>query len=167
MSTYHRATRECTFAELRPELAEAVRTYALHQHWRNFESEIVACCETTTERSNPNRLAALLHSGTATLSHLALIATPDRLIWAASTDQGSASAASARYKDLRLKIFTSKRSTGIAVDIYARIEGTRDRSGGRFMLDDGPAARHFAEEVERLTNLLAEPEKPRRKLFGR
>jgi hypothetical protein len=171
MSSYRRTTRACTLVELRPELREAIRVYAQRQQWKNFESQVAACCETTSERTSTNRLDALITGGPA-ISYLALIATPDRLIWASSSEQSQAGtaqvgAASAQYKDMRLKIFTPKNKPGIAVDIYARIEGTRDRSGGRFMLDDGADARHFAAEIERLTDLLSEPEKPRRKLFGR
>ena len=166
MSTYHRTTRECTLAELRPELLEAVRAYAQKQQWKNFEAEVAVCCETTAEKNSTGRLDALINGG-ASLSYLALIATSDRLIWAFSRDHDQAGAASAQFKDMRLKIFTPRNKAAIAVDIYARIEGTRDRSGGRFMLDDGAEARHFAAEVKRLTDLLSEPEKPRRKLFGR
>jgi hypothetical protein len=172
MSTYQRSTRICTIAELRPELREAIRAHAQRQHWKNFESDIAACCETTTDRISTGGLDAWLNSGAPTRSYLALLATPDRMIWASSADRDGAGAAqvgvaSAQYKDMRLKIFTPKRKPGIAVDIYARIEGTRDKAGGRFMLDDGDEARHFAAEVKRLTDPLTEPEKPRRKLFGR
>ena len=172
MSSYQRSTRICTLAELRPELAEAIRAHAQRRQWKNFESEVAACCETTSERISTGRLDAWLNSSAPTRSYLALLATPDRLIWASSTEPGSAGVpqvgvASAQYPNMRLKIFTPKRHPGIAVDIYARIEGTRDRSGGRFMLDDGDEARHFVAEIKRLTDPLTEPEKPRRKLFGR
>jgi hypothetical protein len=168
MSHIQRTTRECTLAELRPELAETVRAYAQRQQWNNLEAQVVACSETTTERTGTNRLDAWLNGGAATLSHLALIATPDRLIWAFSSDHaraGAAGAASAQFKEMRLKIFTPKNTAGIAVDIFARMDGTRDKAGGRFMLDDSPAARHFAAEIKRVTDPLCTPEKPRRKWF--
>jgi hypothetical protein len=167
MSTTQLTTRECTLTELRPELLEAVRAHAQRQHWDNFEAQVAACCETSTERSSTNRFEVWLNGGATTHSCLALIATPDRLIWAFSSDTVPAGAASALFKEMRLKIFTPKRSANIVVDIYARMDGSRDKSGGRFMLDDGPDARHFAEEVKRLTDPLIQPEKPRRKLFGK
>ena len=168
MSHYQRTTRACTLDELRPELAEAVRAYAQRQQWDNLEAEVLACCETTTERTNANRLDAWLN-GSAAISHLALIATPHRLIWAFSSNRARTGAASAQYKAMRLKIFTPKRTAGIGVEIYARMEGTGEKTGGRFMLDDNPAARHFCEEVKRATDPLHLPsaEKPRRKWFGR
>jgi hypothetical protein len=166
MSHTRRTTRECPFAELRPELAEAIRAHAQRQHWQAWEAAIAACCETTSERACTNRLDALINGGSA-ISHLALIATPDRLIWAFSSEAAPAGAASALFKEMRLKIFTPKNKAGIAIDIYARMDGSRDKAGGRFMLDDGPAARHFAEEIKRLTDPLTEPEKPRRKWLGK
>jgi hypothetical protein len=91
------------------------------------------------------------------------------LIWAFSSERGPCVAASARFKDMRLKLSTPRNKTGIAVDIYARMEGTRDKAGGRFVLDDSPAARQFCAEVERATDRLAEPltRRPRRKWFRR
>ena len=169
MSHYQRTTRACTLDELRPELAEAIRTYAQRQQWDNLEAEVLACCETTTERISTNRLDAWLNGSAATISHLALIATPHRLIWAYSSDRARASAASAQYKQMRLKILTPKRTAAIGVEIYARMDGTGEKTGGRFMLDDNPAARHFCEEVKRATDRLhpSSEEKPRRKWFGR
>jgi hypothetical protein len=169
MSHYQRTTRECTLAELRPELAEAIRVYAQRQQWDNLEAEVVACCETTTERTSTNRLDAWLNGSAATISHLALVATPQRLIWAYGSDRARAGAASAQYQEMRLKIFRPKLTAGIAVDIYARMDGTREKTGGRFMLDDSPAAREFCEAVRRATAPLRLPseEKPRRRWFVR
>jgi hypothetical protein len=169
MSHTQRTTRECTLDELRPELAEVVRTYAQRQQWPNLETEVVACCETTSERISSNWLDAWLNGGAISLSYLALVATPDRLIWAYSGEASSPGAASAQYKEMRLKIFTPKTTAGIAVEIFARMDGSRDKTGGRFMLDESPAARHFAEEIKRITDPLYTPvaKKPRRKWFGR
>jgi hypothetical protein len=169
MSHYQRTTRACTLDELRPELAEAIRAYAARQQWGNLPDEVLACCETTTARTSTNRLDAWLNGSAATISHLALIATPRRLIWAYSSDRVRAGAASAQYHEMRLKLSTPKLTAGIAVDIYARMDGTREKTGGRFMLDDSPAARHFCEEVKRATAPLRQPggKKPRRKWFGR
>ncbi|HTP09928.1 MAG TPA: hypothetical protein VMP08_16840 [Anaerolineae bacterium] len=167
MSHSQRTTRECTLAELRPELADAIRSYAQRQHWDNFESEILACCETTTERITTNRLDAWLNGSAATFSYVALIATPQRLIWAHGSDRVRAGAASARYQEMRLKLFTPKTTEGIAVDIYGRMDGTGEKTGGRFMLDDCPAAREFCDKVKHATAPLSLPseEKPRRKRF--
>ena len=169
MSNYRRTTRECTIEELRPELAEAIRVYAQRQQWDNLEAEVVACCETTSEKISTNRLDALLNGDVDAITHLALIATPNRLIWAHSNARAGAGVASAQYKEMRLKIFRPKRTQDIAVDIYAHMDGTREKAGGRLMLDSGPAAQKFCEAVMRATDHLYPPEveKPRRKWFGR
>ncbi len=170
MSHTQRTTRACTLDELRPELAEAIRAHAAQQQWDNLEAEVLACCETTTERTSTNRLDAWLNGSAATLSHLALIATPQRLIWAYGSDRVRAGAASAQYRQMRLKMSRPKGTADIAVDIYGRMDGTREKTGGRFMLDGSPAALKFCEEVQRATVPLREPaeEKPRRRWwFGR
>ena len=169
MSQYHRTTRECSLAELLPELAEAIRSYAQQQQWVNLEVEVLACCETTAERTSTNLLEAWLNAGTPTLSHLALIATSERLIWASSNDHVPASVASAKYTEMRLKLSTPKNTAGIAVDIYARMERTHEKTGGRLMLEDNSAAREFCEKVKRATDPLYPPaaEKPRRKWLGK
>ena len=92
MSDYRRTTRDCTLDQLRPELAEAVRAYAQRQQWDNFEADVLACCETTAERISTNRLDAWLNGSAAAITYLALIATPQRLIWAYSTGSANAPA---------------------------------------------------------------------------
>jgi hypothetical protein len=167
MSDYRRTTRECTLDQLRPELAEAIRAYAQRQQWDKLEAEVLACCETTAELISTNPIDSWLHGSATTITYLALIATPDRLIWAFNTG-ANVGAASAQYKDMRLKIFTPKHTQDIAVDIYAHMDGTREKAGGRMMLDSGPAAQKFCEAVMRATDHLYPPEvkKPRRKWFG-
>ena len=170
MAEHRRTTRTCTLDELRPELTEAIRAHAQRQHWTHFEADILACCETTTERLSINVFDAWLNGSAPPLTYLALIATPQRLIWAASTGSTTASAASAQYTEMRLKIFTPKFSEGIAVDIYAHMDGTGQKVGGRLKLDSGAEARQFCEAVHSATDLLIKAEedkKPRRKWFGR
>jgi hypothetical protein len=169
VTDYRRTTRECTLDQLRPELARAIRDYARQQHWNNLEADVLMCCETTAEKISANRLDAFLYGDVDPITYLALIATPDRLIWAHSGTRTAAGAASAQYKEMRLKIFQPKHTQDIAVDVYAHMDGTRVKAGGRMLLDSGPAAQKFCEVVMRSTDILYPPEvkKPRRKWFGR
>jgi hypothetical protein len=169
MSDYRRTTRECSVAQLNPDLARAIRDYARQQQWNNPEAEVVMCCETTSEKISTNRLDALLNSDVDEITHLALIITPQRLIWARSGQRAGVSAASARLKDVRLKIFTPKHTQDVSVDVYGRMEGTRKRVGGRLTLGPDPAAQKFCTEVMRAIDDLTplSTEKPRRKWFGR
>ncbi len=166
MSNYRRTTRECTLDQLRPELAEAIRAHAQRQQWNDWEVEITTCCETTAERISANRLDAWLNRRAAPITYLALIATPRRLIWAFSNDR--IGAASAQYQQMHLKISRSKNSQDIAVEIFAHMEGTREKAGGRLMLGSNPAAEKFCEEVRNATSQLrpSSAEQPRRKWFG-
>ena len=157
MSTYRRTTRECTLDQLRPELAEAIRAHAQRQQWDNLEAEVLACCETTAERISTNRLDAWLNGSAAPITYLALIATPERLIWAYSSAGITANvgATSAPYKDMRLKIFTPKTLARTSPSISMRTwMARREKAGGRLLLDSGPAARQFCEEVKRATDQL-------------
>lgn len=169
MSDYRRTTRECSVAQLQPDLARAIQDYAQRQQWSNLKDEVVMCCETTSEKITTNRLDALLNSDVDATTTLALIVTPQRLIWARSGPRAGTAAASAQYKDMRLKIFTPKHTQDIAVDVFGRMEGTREKVGGRLTLGPGPVAQKFCEEVMRAINNLNPPsiEKPRRKWFGR
>ncbi len=170
MSEQRRTTRLCTLDELRPELAAAIRAHAQRQQWDKFESEILACCETTTERIDATQIDLWLNGNTPRLTYLALIATPLHLIWASSDGTVCQNAASALYQGMRLKIFLPKFTTDtIAFDIYARMDGTGHKVGGRLKLDSGAEARQFCEAVHSATNLLIEPseKKPRRKWFGK
>ncbi len=169
MSDYRRTTRECSVAQLQSDLARAIQDYAQRQQWGNLEAEIVMCCETTSEIIITNRLDALLNNDVDAITTLALIVTPQRLIWAHSGERAGTAAASAQYKDMRLKIFTPKHTQDIAVDVFGRMDGTREKAGGRLTLGPGPAAQKFCEEVMRAINNLNPPsiEKPRRKWFGR
>lgn len=169
MSDYRRTTRECSVAQLQPDLARAIQDYAQRQQWGNLEAEVVMCCETASEKISTNRLDALLNGDVDAITYLALIVTPQRLIWARSGERAGTSAASAQLKDVRLKIFTPKHAQDIAVDVYGRMEGTREKVGGRLTLGPGPATQKFCEDVMRAVDNLTPPsdKKPRRKWLGR
>lgn len=169
MSETRRATRLCTFDELRPELAAAIRIHAQRQQWTNWESDILACCETTSERIDRNPLDAWLNGNAPRIKYLAVLALPQRLVWASSDGAICPGAASALYQEMRLKIFTPKLASDIVLEIYARMDGTREKVGGKLKLDAGQGAREFCAEIQRATSLLIEPqpEKPRRKWFGK
>jgi hypothetical protein len=116
-----------------------------------------------------NRLDAVLSGDVDAITYLALIVTPQRLIWARSGERAGLAAVSAQLKEVRLKIFTPKRTQDIGVDMYGRMEGTRERVGGQLTLGPGPTAQKFCAEVMHAIDNLKPPtiEKPRRKWFGR
>jgi len=169
MNNYRRTTRECTVAQLRPDLACAIRDYAKQQQWSNLEAEVVMCCETTSEKISANWLDAVLSGDVDEITYLALIVTPQRLIWARSGKRAGTTAVSAQFKDVNLKIFTPKHTQDIGVDVFGHMEGTRERVSGQLLLGSGLIAQKFSEEVMRTIDNLKPPssEKPRRKWFGR
>jgi len=48
MNAYTRSTRECTFGDMRPELAAAIRRHIETYKLGDIESPLLICCETTS-----------------------------------------------------------------------------------------------------------------------
>ena len=98
-SEWKRTTRECSFSGLRPELVAAIRQYVEKHDLPNIESEVLACCETTSERKKAG-LAERLAGGADKVQYTGVVVTPSWLIWAASGDKTGISVASARLTDI-------------------------------------------------------------------
>jgi hypothetical protein len=81
MPDYHRTTRAYTFDQLQSELARAIRDHLEAQHLSDLLDEVLMCCETTSDQSDPLWLDTLLGGKPdTTVSYLALVVTPRRLI---------------------------------------------------------------------------------------
>jgi hypothetical protein len=161
MSNYRRTTRECTLEQLRPELARALRDYAQQQQWGSFEPDVLMCCETVAERIATGRFDALLDGTPDECTYLVLIVTGQRLLWVKSGARAGTGAASTKLTDLRLRISRPRRTQDFALDVYGRMEGTRDRVGGQFILGPGPASQKFCDEIMQAINRLNGPPPPR------
>jgi hypothetical protein len=147
MTEYRRNTRACTLDHLRPELARAVRDHlptvglaeAAHDTW--------VVCETTSDKINTSRLDALFDGDPDTVSYLALILTPDRLIWARSGDHSTTVAASALLKDLRVRVFRPRGTQDFGLQLNVRTGGLRASVSGQLLMGPEPAAEKFCEEL--------------------
>jgi hypothetical protein len=98
-SEWKRTTRECSFADLRPELVAAIRQFVEKHKLPILESEVLACCETTSE-SKKAGLAERLMGGGDKVQYTGVLVTPSWLIWAASGDKTGVSVTSARLTDI-------------------------------------------------------------------
>ena len=76
MNAYTRSTRECTFADLRPELVTAIRKHIEKYKLEDIESTLLICCETTST----TRKTGLFTNDSETIS-TGMIVTPQLLIW--------------------------------------------------------------------------------------
>jgi hypothetical protein len=150
MSDYIRFTRECSFGQLRPELARAIREYAQnHREVGNVEVEVLMCCETTSEKKRAGALAALVGDYPDTILYTGMVVTPQWLIWARYGDKSSVRVSSARLQDVQVKVYASLlvKDTGMQVSGY--MGGSNRRVGGYIGMGPEPAAQKFCEQVQK------------------
>jgi len=98
-SEWKRTTRESSFGALRPELVAAIRRYLERHKLPAIESEILACCETTSERRKVG-IAERLAGGGDKVQYTAAVVTAGWLIWAAGGDRTGTSVTAVRLSDI-------------------------------------------------------------------
>jgi hypothetical protein len=76
MNDYTRSTRECTFADLRPELVTAIRKHTEKYKLEDIETTLQICCETTST----TRKTGLFANGSETTVS-GMLVTAQMLIW--------------------------------------------------------------------------------------
>ena len=76
MNAYIRSTRECTFADLRPELVIAIRKHIEKYKLEDIESSLLICCETTSTTQK----TGFFTSGSET-TVTGMIVTAQFLVW--------------------------------------------------------------------------------------
>src|SRR3712207_6139100 len=117
MREYRRTTRECSVAELHPELMKAVREYAGKQNLGDLESEVVICCETTSERLKKGLLSRLFGDPDA-IHHTAMLLTPALLIWGTTGKRRGTSIVSARLADIEVRDYEPSLIEDSGLDIF-------------------------------------------------
>ena len=161
MSHYQRTTRECTLDQLQFELAHALREYFQQRQLSNVEAEILMCCETSSARTSTNQLDAKLNSDLDTNTTMALLLTPQRLIWARNGERSGIGVASAQLIELRVKVFAPRGSGDFGLDIYGHMADTKVRTGGKLIMGPEEAAKRFCEAIGDAMRKLYPPEKKR------
>lgn len=158
MPDYRRATRACPFDQLQPELANAIRDHLQAQNLSSLIDEALLCCETTSDQIGTSWLDALPGGDPDTISYLALILTPQRLIWARHGDRSAATVASAPLSDLFVKVFRPRNTRDFGLQVNVRMAGTRSRVTGQLLLGSEPAAERFCQELGRVMHIPTTPE---------
>ncbi|HEY4723148.1 MAG TPA: hypothetical protein VII92_14940 [Anaerolineae bacterium] len=161
MSDYRRTTRECNLDQLQPELAHTLQQYFQQHPLSKVEAEILMCCETSSTRTSTNQLDAWLNRDLDTNTTMALLLTPQRLIWALSGERSGIAVASAQLKDLRVKVFAPKGTRDFGLDVYGRMEYTTVRAGGKLFMGPEAAAKQFCEEIGKAMQKLYPPKTKR------
>ena len=150
MSDYIRRTRECSFGQLRPDLARAIRDYAQnHRELSNVEAEVLMCCETTSEKKRVDTLAALLGDNPDTFLYTGMVLTPQWLIWARYGDKSSPRVSSARLRDVQVKVYASLLVPDTGMEVSGYIGDSKARVRGYIGMGPEPAAQKFCEQVQK------------------
>ena len=78
MAEYRRITRTYSFDQLRPELLRVIREHLEARQLIGQLDDVIACCETTSDKVGSSWYDVLLGDTTDSLSYLALVLTPQR-----------------------------------------------------------------------------------------
>ncbi|MFN8596308.1 MAG: hypothetical protein U0559_09015 [Anaerolineae bacterium] len=159
MPEYRRQTHTYTLDQLRPELARAIRE---HFEAKQITEEITACCETISDKIGSAWYDSLLGDEAVPLTYLALVLTPQRLIWARSSERSTPIVASAPFSDLFVKVVRPRGTQDFGLQLNVRMEGSRFTVNGQLLLGPDPAAEKFCVALGEAMgfNLLAPPPKP-------
>jgi hypothetical protein len=167
MSNYRRFTRACDFKQLQPELYQAIQNHIQTQQLENIETELLMCCETTSEQKNKGGLAAWLEGNIDTLYYTGMLVTPEWLIWARHGDKSGATVSAAKLTEIQVNFFTSKFLKDRGLEVYGYINDSKKRVGGYIGLGPEEAAKKFGEVVVQAveeTRIKTPPRK--RRFFG-
>jgi hypothetical protein len=150
MSDYVRFTRECSFGQLRPELARAIREYAQNRReLGNVEVEVLMCCQTTSEKKPVGALAALLGDNPDTILYTGMVVTPQWLIWARYGDKSGIRVSSAKLQDVQVKVYASLLVKDTGMEVSGYIGDSRGKVRGYIGMGPEPAAQKFCEQVQK------------------
>lgn len=100
MSAYTRATSECTFADLRPELAAVIRKHIEKYNLGEVESSLLICCETTST----SQKSGLFKKGAGT-TVTGMFVTAQFLVWTNEKKKGTPLVRSALLRNIDAQDF--------------------------------------------------------------
>jgi hypothetical protein len=154
-SDYTRTTRACTFAELRPELAEGLRAHARKYDLGDLALGAVACCETISEKKKRGLFGGLLGGDPDPVHYTGVVLTPTHLLWVRSGPKSGTVAASARLSDLEIRTLPAIPATVALADdlrdgltVFGFINDSSERVSAFIGLGSEADARMFRETVE-------------------
>ena len=148
MSDYQRTTRECSFTQIRPELFDAIRQHIEEHHLGNVESELLICCETTSERKKAGLLTSLKDKlmglpAPGSIQYSAAVVTPKWLIWAITDIKHGVLALSVRLTEAEISDYDAKLVEDYGINILGFSTGATKRSLKFLGLGRGPASEKF------------------------
>jgi hypothetical protein len=118
MNAYTRSTLECTFAEMRPELAAAIRRHIETYKLGDIESSLLICCETTSKRQK----AGLIANGDET-TFTGMLVTTQLLVWTNGNKKGKPVVTSALLRNIDAHDFENTAMYQVKPDSGMNISG--------------------------------------------
>ncbi|MBN2392867.1 MAG: hypothetical protein JXR84_19200 [Anaerolineae bacterium] len=164
MSSYNRTTRECSVSQLRPELYQAIQDYFQAQQLGDPKTEVLMCCETTSQKKDAGRLASWLDGEGDTTVYTGMLLTSQRLIWVRSTEASDMVLNAANLKEIRVRAYTSPLARDSGLEVFGFIGNSKGRVRGYIGMGPESAAQKFCEAVVQAVETLNPPVK--RRLFG-
>jgi hypothetical protein len=162
MCAYHRFTRLSTFEQLRPELARTLQAYAQQWQMGDMSADVVAACETRSERQETSSLAALLEGDPDQVYYTAVVITPQALVWARSGDKSAPVASSTQLKDLRVVVRLAPNNQETQLELAGFMGQGRQRLKGVLAFSVEPAAQEFCDAVRAAVDRV-NPRPPKKK----
>jgi hypothetical protein len=116
MNAYTRSTRECTFAEMRPELVTAIREHVEKYKLGDVESSPLICCETT---STIQRTGIFTSGAETTVT--SMLVTAQLLVW--TNGNGEPAVRSALLRNIDAQDFENTAMYQVKPDSGVNITG--------------------------------------------
>ena len=159
MSNYDRTTRECSVAQLHPELRQAIWEYFNEHNLGDPEAESLMCCETISKKKEAGRLASWLSDESDTIIHTGMLLTPQMLIWTYKGGQSDTVLHAASLKEIRVSIYESLLTKEPGLEIAGFIETTKSQVRGHIGMGPEAATRKFGEAIQKAIAELNPPSK--------
>lgn len=159
MSDYIRFTRECAFEQLRPELRRAILEFARSRELVSLESDILACCETRSEKKPGGFFSGWFESRADTLIYTGALFTAEWLIWARSGDVSGTHVTAARLADIQVRPFTSLLARDNGLEVSGYVGDSNDRARGYIGMGPEPATQVFCKAAQQAIEKINPPNK--------
>ena len=118
MNTYTRSTRECTFADLPPELIVAIRKHIEKYKLEDIESSPLICCETTSTTQKTG-----FFTGGPEVIITRMIVTAQLLVWTNGNKKDKPSVRSAWLRNIDAQDFENTAMYQVKPDSGINITG--------------------------------------------
>jgi hypothetical protein len=164
MSATTRTTRICPPSQIHSSLAQSAQEFFQAHQLGDLETGTVLCCETISRRDPPGRLFAMLDGNPNLNTHLAILLTPDWLIWARHGDQTGTVVTGTKLQVIKVKIFVTRRTKEFELEVSGFLLDNKEYVRGNLELGPDPAAEKFCNAVAQAVSQAKPP--PKKRFFG-